>query len=377
MGNKIYLSPPHLSGQEKKLICEALDSNWIAPVGPHLEAFEQEFCEVVGCNYAVAVSSGTAALHLALRGIRLKPGSEVFVSTLTFVASVNPILYERAVPVFIDSEKKSWNMDPNVLEDALRHKAKKNKLPNALILVHLYGQSADIEGIKQLCDAYEVPIVEDAAESLGGVYKGRSTGTFGQFGAFSFNGNKIITTSSGGMVVAESAKEASFLRKLATQAREDSVHYEHHHIGYNYRMSNLLAAVGRGQLSVLGERVEARRYNFSYYENFLSELPGIELMPEAEWGGHTRWLTCLTVDDKEFGMNAQDICSELARVDIEARPVWMPMHKQPVFRGLEVFGGGISESLFNTGLCLPSGSSMSQQDLDCVIESIKKIHGNR
>lgn len=360
-----------MSGLEQAFVKEAFDTNWIAPAGPHLEAFEREFCEVVGCRYAVAVASGTAAIHLGLIVLGVSPGDEVFVSTLTFAASVNPIIYLGGRPVFIDSERRSWNMDPDLLVQAMEDRAKKNCLPRAVVVVHLYGQSADMDPIKAVCDKYEVPILEDAAEALGATYRGKSPGTFGRVGAFSFNGNKIITTSGGGMFVSDEKTLADQARKLATQARDPAPHYEHSQIGYNYRLSNVSAGIGRGQLRVLEERVQARRRNFEFYYRALSDLPGLEFMPEAPWGRHTRWLTCLTIDPEKFGATREDVRLALEAANIESRPVWKPMHLQPVFAGYEVIGGAVAEELFEKGLCLPSGSNLTERELQRVVDVIR------
>lgn len=360
-----------MSGAELDLVREAFESNWVAPLGPHVDAFEREFAALVGAKAALALSSGTAAIHLALKAAGIGPGDEVWVSTLTFAASVNPILYEGATPVFVDSDTRSWNMDPALLVDALARRARLGRLPKAVILVHLYGQSADIDPIVEACRKYNVFLIEDAAEALGATYKGKAPGTFGLFGAYSFNGNKIITTSGGGMLVSDDERLIAHARKLATQAREPVVHYEHIEIGYNYRMSNILAGIGRAQLRVLEDRVAARRRNFEYYFRHLSDLPGVEFMPEAPWGRHTRWLTTLTFDPDAFGATREDVRLALEAANIESRPVWKPMHLQPVFRKYEVFGGVVSERLFRDGLCLPSGSQLTEGELARVVEVVR------
>lgn len=370
MTKTILLSTPHLGDQELQFVLEAFQTNWIAPVGPHIEAFEREFCDVVGAKYAAAVSSGTAALHLALRLIGVEKGDEVFCSTLTFIATANPIIYQGAKPVFIDSDRHSWNMNPELLREALAKKAKQGKLPKAVILVHLYGQSADIEPILAVCNEYEIPLIEDAAEALGATYKGKSPGIFGKIGIYSFNGNKIITTSGGGMIISDDSKLIEKAKFLATQARDPSPHYQHSTIGYNYRLSNVLAGIGRGQLLVLQERVKARRRNFEIYKQALGHLPGIEFMPEADFGKATRWLTCLTINSEKFGKNREEIRIFLQEKNIESRPVWKPLHLQPVFAECETIGGNVAEDLFNRGLCLPSGSNLTDQDLNTVIKAI-------
>ncbi len=371
---RIFLSPPHLGGDEADLIAEAIATNQIAPCGLQVDAFEREFCSVVECDNAVALSSGTAALHLALLVSGVRPGDEVLVSTLTFCASVNPICYLAAKPVLIDSERASWNMDPVLVEEVLKTRARAGRLPKAIIVVHLYGQSADLDPILSVCGRYGVTVIEDAAEALGATYDGRSPGTFGKLGAFSFNGNKIITTSGGGMLVSDDEALMAHARKLATQAREPMPHYEHSEIGYNYRMSNILAAVGRGQLRVLHERVAARRHNFEFYRQALGNTPGITFMPEAPWGRHTRWITAITVDPAAFGACREEIRLALERQNIEARPVWKPMHLQPVFAGCEVVGGSVAAELFDRGLCLPSGSDLRDTDLNRIVSAIQELH---
>ncbi|MBW4556337.1 MAG: DegT/DnrJ/EryC1/StrS family aminotransferase [Trichormus sp. ATA11-4-KO1] len=374
MNKPILLSTPHMGDRELEFVKVAFDTNWIAPVGPHIDAFEQEFCQVTGAGYAAAVSSGTASLHLALLLVGVESGDEVFCSTLTFVATANPITYLGAKPVFIDSDRTSWNMSPELLQSALEHRAQIGKLPKAVVLVHLYGQSADIDPILKVCDQYDLPLIEDAAEALGATYKGHSPGTFGRIGIYSFNGNKIITTSGGGMLVANDPQLVAKARFLATQARDPAPHYQHAEIGYNYRLSNVLAGIGRGQLLVLSERVAARRRNFEIYASALGNLPGIKFMPEADYGQATRWLTCLTIDAEAFGANREQIRIALAAKQIETRPVWKPLHLQPVFTECECIGGAVAEDLFVHGLCLPSGSNLTDEDLERVISGIVEIH---
>ncbi|MDB9465996.1 DegT/DnrJ/EryC1/StrS family aminotransferase [Dolichospermum circinale] len=374
MNKPILLSTPHIGSQELAFVKQAFDTNWIAPVGPHVDAFEQEFCQITGAGYAAAVSSGTAALHLALQLVGVGSGDEVFCSTLTFAATANPIIYLGAKPVFIDSDRISWNMNPELLQEALQKRAYFGKLPKAVILVHLYGQSADIEPILQVCDQYNIPLIEDAAEALGATYKGLSPGTFGRIGIYSFNGNKIITTSGGGMLVSDDDQLVMKAKFLATQARDPAPHYQHSEIGYNYRLSNVLAGIGRGQLQVLNERVAARRRNFEIYQSALGDLPGIEFMPEANFGHSTRWLTALTVATEAFGADREYIRLQLAKQQIEARPVWKPLHLQPVFSECECIGGEVGEDLFVRGLCLPSGSNLTDEDLERVISVIIAIY---
>jgi dTDP-4-amino-4,6-dideoxygalactose transaminase len=366
----ILLSTPHMGEKELEFVKEAFLTNWIAPVGPHVDAFEKEFCEFIGGKYGAAVSSGTAALHLALRLLGVEAGDEVFCSTLTFIASANPIAYLGAKPVFIDSDRHTWNMDSNILREALDRRAKIGKLPKAVVLVHLYGQSADIEPILEICDRYDIPLIEDAAESLGATYRGRSPGTFGKVGIFSFNGNKIITTSGGGMLVTDDPNLAAKARFLATQARDPAPHYQHSEIGYNYRLSNVLAGIGRGQLLVLADRVAARRHNFEIYQQALGKLSGIEFMPEASFGKATRWLTCITINPDLFGSDREQVRLALAREQIEARPVWKPLHLQPSFADCEYIGEKVAEDLFDSGLCLPSGSNLSHEEIQKVIAAI-------
>ncbi len=368
--SRIYLSPPHLTGEEQGLVAEAFASNWVAPLGPHVDGFEREFAEAVGSPAALALSSGTAALHLALIHLGVGPGDRVFVSDLTFAASVNPIRYLGAEPVFIDAERESWNMDPALLEQALEDAARAGALPKAVIVVHLYGQSADLDPILAACRRFQVPLLEDAAEALGASYRGRAPGTLGLAGVFSFNGNKVITTSGGGMLVSGDEALLAHARKLSTQAREPAPHYEHEEIGYNYRLSNVLAALGRGQLSVLEDRVRARRASFNAYRQALGGLPGVELQPEATWGRHSRWLTCLTLDAAAFGAGPEAVRLELEARNIEARPLWKPMHLQPVFRHHPYVGGEVGADLFARGLCIPSGSSLTDAQRERVVEGV-------
>jgi pyridoxal phosphate-dependent aminotransferase EpsN len=363
-----------MGGEEQAFVADAFASNWIAPLGPHVDAFQTEFASAVGSKYAVALSSGTAALHLALILEGVGAGDEVFVSTLTFSASVNPIRYLGGTPVFIDSERESWNMDPALLEEALQSRARAGRLPKAVVVVHLYGQSANLDAILAVCERFGVAVVEDAAEALGASYRGRALGTFGKSGVFSFNGNKVITTSGGGMLVSGDAGLIAHALKLATQARDPAPHYEHSEIGYNYRMSNVAAAIGRGQLQVLNDHVRARRENFEFYARALGDLPGLEFMPEARWGLHSRWLTTLTIDPALFGSGREEVRLALDAGNIEARPVWKPMHLQPVFADFPSFGGGVAADLFDRGLCLPSGSNLGQSDLERVAGAVRAVH---
>ncbi len=411
-----------MGGEELKLVQEAFTSNWIAPLGPHVDNFEKEFCELLGKGakgqesealgaspsapgaqplHAAALSSGTAALHLALRWLDLQPGDEVIGSSLTFAASANPVLYERATPVFVDCDEKSWTMDPALLAEAIEDGIRRSRRPKAVILVHLYGQSADLDPIAALCARHGIPLIEDAAEALGAVYYGAAAvappssgiapaasplalgatrtgvapGTVGECGVFSFNGNKIITTSGGGMLVSPNAALISKARFRATQSRDPAPHYEHSEAGYNYRLSNVLAAIGRGQLRVLDQRIEARRRNFAFYARTLADLPGLVFMPEAGYGRCTRWLTCLTIDPGRAGTDREKVRLALESENIESRPVWKPMHLQPVFRGARCFGGAVSARLFAHGLCLPSGSNLSENDLQRIVAVIRRTFG--
>lgn len=374
MKQPILLSTPHIGDRELKFVQEAFDTNWVAPVGPHLDAFEREFARTVGVQHAAALSSGTAALHLALKLAGVKLGDEVFCSTFTFIASVSPITYLGATPVFIDSDRTSWNMDPELLARTLAKKDRLGKLPKAVVVVHLYGQSADLEPIVEICDRYGVALIEDAAEALGATYKNTSPGTWGRAGIFSFNGNKIITTSGGGMLVANDSELIEQAKFLATQARDPEPHYEHTQIGFNYRLSNICAGIGRGQLEVLSERVAARRRNFKFYQQALGNLPGVEFMPEADFGISTRWLSCLTFDPQVGGLDREEVRLKLLEQQIETRPVWKPMHLQPVFADCECANNGVAEDLFQTGLCLPSGSNLTQDDLERVAAEIARLY---
>lgn len=373
--SRIWLSPPDLRGAERAYCAEAFDSNWVAPIGPQLDAFEREFAAKVGATYAVALASGTAALHLALRVAGIGPGDEVICSSLTFIASASPVVMLGATPIFIDSEESSWNLDPRLLEAFLKQRAAQGRIPKAIVPVHLYGQSVDMDPVLRLCAEYGVLVIEDAAEALGATYKGRSPGVFGLAGIFSLTGNKIITTSVGGMLVTEDAGFAAHTRKLATQAREPVPHYQHQEWGYNYRMSNVLAAIGRGQLEQLDAKVARRRAHFEAYHAAFSGLPGVRFMPEADFGKSTRWLSCLTVDPAVAGVDRDTLRLALEAEDIESRPVWKPMHLQPVFAGHEMIGGAVSERLFRDGLCLPSGSGMTDEQRDRVIAVFLRAFG--
>ena len=376
--NQILLSTPHMGSSEIEFIEEAFRTNWIAPLGPNVDAFEREVAQLTGVAHAAALSSGTAAIHLALVLLGVGAGDRVFCSSLTFAASCNPIVYQNAEPVFIDAEPESWNMSPRALERALAEAKSEGWKPAAIIVVNLYGQSADMDPILDLCDRYDVPMIEDAAESMGATYKGRASGSFGKLSIFSFNGNKIITTSGGGMLLSNDEELIRRARFLSTQAREPALHYEHKEIGYNYRMSNILAGVGRGQLQVLQERVRARRQIFATYREGL-DLPGVEWMPEPEWSYATHWLSACTIDPTLAGLDSRTLLAQLGNEMIEARPVWKPMHRQPVFahcRYFEHANESVSDRLFDTGICLPSGSNMQDDEVHRVVETIRKLIGS-
>jgi pyridoxal phosphate-dependent aminotransferase EpsN len=355
---RILLSVPHMSGREQAYVNDAFATNWLSTVGPHVTAFESEFETLLGLP-AVALASGTAAIHLGLRLLGVGPGDEVFCPTLTFVATANPVRYLGAQPVFLDSDATTWNLDPQLLAEALRTRAKQNRLPRAVIVVHLFGQCADMAPILAACDEYSIPVLEDAAEALGSTYKGQAAGTFGAVAAFSFNGNKIITTTGGGMLVAQKREWVDRARFWATQARDAGVAYEHSDIGYNYRLSNVLAGIGRGQLEVLPLRVRQRRAIALRYSAGFADLPGISFMPQASYGLHTNWLSCFLIEENEFGHSRDELIRYLEASGIESRPVWKPMHLQPLYAQCDHFGGRVAEDLFGRGICLPSSSSLA------------------
>ncbi|HVJ95148.1 MAG TPA: DegT/DnrJ/EryC1/StrS family aminotransferase [Labilithrix sp.] len=374
--SRIYLSAPHLGTSEERYVAEAFATNWVSTVGPNIDAFERSFSEIVGGLPCVALSSGTAAIHLGLKLLGVGDGDDVICSTLTFAASANPIVYERARPVFVDSDRTSWNLDPDLLAETLEARARHGKLPKAVVLVHLYGQSADLDRIEAACGRYDIPILEDAAEALGTHYRGAQVGTRAPVSAFSFNGNKILTTSGGGVLVARDKKAVEKARFWSTQSREPVAWYEHAEIGFNYRMSNVLAGIGRGQLEVLEERVAARRAIAQRYQEAFADLPGIELMPQAAYGRHTNWLSVFLIDEA-FGVTRDALVSALAKEDIEARPVWKPLHVQPVFASCERVGGAVAEDLFARGICLPSSSSLTRADQARVIDVVRNAAGNQ
>lgn len=379
LSQPILLSAPHMGETEQQLVAEAFATNWIAPVGPHVDGFEKELAETVDVAGAVALSSGTAAIHLALRLLGIARNDRIYCSSLTFVASANPILYEGAEPVFIDSEPDSWNMSPAALERALEADRRAGHLPAAVIVVNIYGQSADMEPIMALCDSYGVPVVEDAAESLGARYRNHASGTLGRLGVYSFNGNKIITTSGGGALVGDDTDMLAEARRLSTQARDTASHYQHTVIGYNYRLSNVLAGIGRGQLKALPDRVARRRAIFERYAAGLAGIDGLNWMPEPSWSFSNRWLSVATFDPERIGLHPYAIMRQLRTRNIETRPVWKPMHLQPLFQGADYFphshDRSVSDELFLSGLCLPSGTGMTDEQQDSVIAAIREVLG--
>lgn len=373
---KIYLSPPHMTGREQEYISQAFDSNWIAPLGPNVDAFEDEVKKYTNVKGALAVSSGTAAIHLALRIVGVEPGDTVFCSSFTFVASANPILYEGGIPVFIDSEPDTWNMSPEALLEAFREAVKENKLPKAVIVVHLYGQSAKMDDILAICNYYKVPVIEDAAESLGASYKGKKSGSMGAFGIYSFNGNKIISTSGGGMLVSNDLEAIDRGRFYATQAKDKALHYQHSETGFNYRLSNILAGMGIPQMEVIDERVKQKREVFTRYQEAFENEAGVSFMPEAKGVYHNRWLTAMNLDSTVFESTPEELVMGLQEENIEARPLWKPLHLQPLFKRNRFYSHPnteecVCEELYRTGICLPSGTNMTEGDQERVISSLK------
>lgn len=385
MAERILLSSPHMGGLEQGYIQEAFETNWIAPLGANVTAFEKELASYVGIKAGSATSSGTAAIHLALDLLGVRAGDIVFCSTLTFIASANPILYLGAKPVFIDSEESTWNMSPKALELAFKDAKASGQFPKAVIIVNLYGQSARMDELLEICNSYGVPVVEDAAESLGSAYRGKKSGTFGKFGIYSFNGNKIITTSGGGMLISDDKDLIEKSRFLATQARDAAKHYQHSVVGYNYRMSNIVAGVGRGQLRILNERVSQKRAIFQRYADAFSHLDGIEMMPELDGTFSNRWLSTMTLDPRKTHITPNELIDFLDEANIEARPVWKPLHMQPLFAGVKFFPHDgkdiVSERLFATGICLPSDTKMTEEQqqrvIDLIIHKVKPILINR
>ncbi|MDR3164341.1 MAG: DegT/DnrJ/EryC1/StrS family aminotransferase [Synergistaceae bacterium] len=375
-GKRIYLSPPHLGGEEIEYVKEAFDTNWVAPLGPHVEAFERECALHSDRSSALALSSGTAAAALCALLAGIKSGDIVFCSSMTFVASLAPFVQSGAIPILIDSEPESWNMSPPALEEAFKDAEKSGHMPKAVVMVNLYGQPCDMGRILPLCERYGTPAIEDAAESVGSNYRGHPSGSFGKFSFYSFNGNKIITTSGGGMLLSDDAEAIERARFLSAQARDPAPWYQHSELGYNFRMSNVLAGIGRAQLKLLPRRVETRRAIFMKYYEAFSDTPGIFFMPEPEWSRTNRWLTVITVDPEKTGVSNFDIMKALGAANVESRPVWKPMHLQPAFAGAKYYGHegrDVSEELFAKGLCLPSGSNMTDDDISFVIGAIRDI----
>ena len=367
---RIYLSPPHMGGKELAAVCRVFDENWIAPVGPDINRFEEVLCSYTGARYAVALSSGTAAIHLALQLCGVRAGDDVFCSSFTFAGSAFPIVYLNANPVFIDSEVSSWNMDPELLRKALKERSRQGKCPGAVIVVHLYGQSANVLELAGICDEFSVPLIEDAAESLGAFCGETHTGVMGEFGVFSFNGNKIITTSGGGALIGKDKEKIEKARYLSTQARDPQPYYEHSTVGYNYRLSNICAAIGCGQMEVLEERVEQKRQIYQFYKKSLSQINGVSLIPIDVYGRGNCWLTAIMLDQKSIGVEPETIRLVLEQNNIESRPLWKPMHLQPVFRRYPSYLNGVSESIFSNGLCLPSGTGLNLENLNRIYEII-------
>lgn len=370
--NRIYLSSPHMSeeGYERAFVRQAFDTNWIAPLGENVNEFENELAAKVGARSAAALTAGTAAIHMALKAAGAEDGDIVFCQSLTFSATANPIIYQNAIPVFIDSDYQTWNMSPVALEAAFEKYARMGKLPKAVIVVHLYGLAANMDKITEICREYDVPLIEDAAESLGTLYKGKHTGTFGDYGVFSFNGNKIITTSGGGMLVSDDEEKIAKVRYWVTQARDAARHYQHSELGYNYRMSNVVAGIGRGQLKVLDERVVQKKRIFEHYAQTLGKLEGVEMMPINDWNEPNYWLSCMTLNGK---VKPLEIMEALERENIESRPVWKPMHMQPFFAECDFIGEDVAKKLFDSGVCLPSDTKMTDDDLDRVVEIVTKL----
>lgn len=379
MNKKIYLSPPHMSGEEKKYINRAFDSNWIAPIGPNIDEFENAICEYTGSRYCAALSSGTAAIHLALILLGVQQGDEVIASTFTFAATINPIIYQKATPVLVESEPESWNLSPKFLEEAICDRIAAGKKPKAIIFVHIYGMPGKVEDILSIARKYNIPLIEDASEAFGSKYKGIMLGTFGDLGVYSFNGNKIITTSGGGALVSNNKAWIDRAIHLATQARDEAPHYQHTEIGYNYRLSNVLAGIGRGQMQVIEERVSKRRTVNQFYRKHLDSLPGVQFFSEPTsdyFSNH--WLTALIIDPKQSnGVTVESVRAKLAEHNIEARPFWKPMHLQPVFDSYPYYGDGFSERLFEKGLCLPSGSSLSEDDQLRIVGIVKELFSSK
>lgn len=373
MNKKIWLSTPHMGSSEAEYIKQAFNTNWIAPLGPNVDGFERDICNFTTSGYSTALSSGTAAIHLGLILLGVSAGDEVICPTFTFAASANPIIYQGATPIFIDSESDTWNMDPEILKEVIRERISKGKKPKAIIVVHLYGMPAKIDELMAIANRYEIPVLEDAAESIGSTFNGRHVGTFGKLGALSFNGNKIITTSGGGALISYDENLIIKAKFLATQARDEAEHYQHSEIGYNYRLSNICAGIGRGQMEVVDDRIAQRRYNFDFYRHAFALIPEIQFNLEKKGFFSNRWLTCLLIKPVDGGIKSEYIRKALSSENIESRPLWKPMHLQPVFKKYPFYGNGTAENLFNHGLCLPSGSNLSEEDLNRVSLAISGV----
>jgi dTDP-4-amino-4,6-dideoxygalactose transaminase len=371
--SRIYLSPPHMGGTETQHVQQAFAENWIAPVGPAIGLFEQQLCQYTGAKYAVALNSGTAAIHLALILLGVGPGDEVICPSLTFSASANPIAYLGAQPVFVDSEAQSWNICPETMETAIEHRITKGKKPKAIIVVHLYGQAAQMDRIMDIAVKYGIPVIEDTAEAFGSEYNGRKLGTIGDIGVYSFNGNKIITTSGGGALITDNPEYAEKALYLATQARADMPYYHHTEIGYNYRISNISAAIGCGQMEVLQERIKQKKAVFTYYKEAFADIRAINMSPELDESFSTRWLSCILINEKLSDVRPTDIIAALAAEDIESRRIWKPMHMQPVYAAAPYYSRHyISDHIFEQGLCLPSGTALSERELERIVKTVKK-----
>jgi len=373
MSDRIYLSPPWMGGKELEYVQEVFEQNWIAPVGPHLTRLEKVFAEELGGGYGCAVTSGTAALHLGLILAGVQPDEEVLCSDLTFIASVNPVRYLGARPILVDCDAESWQIDPNLLEDFLKNRAAQNRVPKYLVPVHVFGHPVELDALTDICGRYEVTMIEDAAEAVGARYKGRAVGLDGFCGAYSFNGNKLITTSGGGMFVSRDEAVVERARFLATQARDPAPHYEHTQMGYNYRLSNVLAAIGLGQMEVLPEIIQRTRGNFAAYSEAFAEVEAIQMMPVPEWAEPTHWLSCITLDAGKTTATREDVRLRLEELNIESRPLWKPMHQQPLFQDVELVGGEVGSDLFDRGLCLPSGAGLTEEDLERICTAVKEV----
>jgi dTDP-4-amino-4,6-dideoxygalactose transaminase len=371
MDNKIWLSSPHMGGNEINYVNQAFETNWIAPLGPNVDNFEKDLCSFTGAKYAAALSSGTAAIHLALIQLGVTSGDEVICSTFTFSATVNPIIYQGAIPIFIDSEELTWNMSPQLLKKAIVDRISKGKKPKVIIIVHLYGMPAQMDEIMEIANHYEIPVIEDAAEALGSTYKGKALGTFGKVGILSFNGNKIITTSGGGALISDDEDFVKHSRFLATQARDNAPHYQHSQVGYNYRMSNVSAGIGRGQMEVIAQRVEQRRNNHEFYHTKLSKLGSINFLEEPKEYYSNRWLSCILLESYE---KRESLRMALEKENIESRPLWKPMHLQPIFESYPAYLDNTSGNLFDRGLCLPSGSNLEEFQLNRIVDIV--LNGN-